>query len=118
MDLGMPIMDGFESCTKIKNFYKDSDLILETSARHIPEPILQLEAESGSEYNPQGAKQSPYIISLSASEYDSSLLERCKNAGFDDCFSVPLQISVLQEQVIDKILFQKALQKMPSNVRG
>ena len=107
MDLGMPIMDGFESCKKIKNQSKDQDFFNEPTTRQIPEPILQFDAEAESEL--AGFKNTPYIVSLSASEYDSKLLEKCKSAGFDDCFSVPLQICDMQEKIINKVLLQKAL---------
>jgi len=52
MDLNMPVMSGFEATAKIKEYYKG---------------MVMLPNESGISY-------SPYIVALSASEFDSDLV--------------------------------------------
>ena len=75
MDLNMIQMNGFESCKLIKQHYRNE------------------------------AKQLvPYIVAVSASVYDDSLLAQVKNAGFDDWFETPLTADDLQTKIIDKYL--------------
>jgi len=49
-------------------------------------------------------RRAPYVIALSASNYDDDLQNRVKEAKFDDWFTSPLEAAKIQTQVIDLIL--------------
>jgi len=93
MDLTMPIMDGFKATAKIKDYFDSSNLFMNGDT-------FEAEKENG------GA---PYIVALSASTLDSSLLSKCKRARFDDQFSSPLDLNTLKNEVVDEILLKKNL---------
>jgi len=71
MDLDMPIMSGFESCRKIKAYFKQQQMF---------QPIMQ-------EHKRDFIKREPVIVALSASDYTPDLKVQCMEAGFDDYFT-------------------------------
>ena len=48
--------------------------------------------------------QEPYIVALSASQLDSTLVKMCKDAGFDDQFTIPLTADQIQTRILPNLL--------------
>ena len=71
MDLHLHIMNGFETCSKIKT------------------------------------KRNPYIVALSESPIDKILILKCREAGFDDCFVLPITKSDITANIIHKLIWIK-----------
>ena len=87
MDLNMPIMDGFRSTRKIKEYFESSNMFINEDINNLRTP--------------------PYIVALSASAIDHDLVQKCKEYKFDDWFSSPLDFNILKVKVIDVILVKK-----------
>jgi CheY-like chemotaxis protein len=52
-------------------------------------------------------KSQTYVVALSASNLDTSLLRSCQNAGFDDQFCIPLSSTDLKQKILEKVLTQR-----------
>jgi len=75
MDLHMHTMGGLESCRRIKDTCHQDKM-----------GMLKKEDSSSLLHH----ASIPYIVAISASNYDDDLMRQCKKAGFDDQFSLPI----------------------------
>ena len=80
MDLEMPKKNGFEATKMIKEHF-----------------------ESNSD------STAPHIVALSASEFNSNLITKCKEAKFDGWFTSPMTTDQIQKEILDFVLEKKRL---------
>jgi CheY-like chemotaxis protein len=96
MDLNMDEMNGFESCKLIKG---GSRQIRPSRMGH------KMPESEASKMN----SQLPYVVAISASYFDEDLISKCKKAGFDAWFTVPLSAANMKSKIIDKVVFLKQI---------
>ena len=51
----------------------------------------------------QETNYNPYIVALSASDFDDQLTQQCKATGFNDQFTVPLSAADIKTKILSKI---------------
>ena len=108
MDLNMPVMGGFESTKKIKDYFDEPNLFLGGGLHY------QNKSESVSAFGSKNLSEtigphSPYIVALSASEIDSDLAKKLKEYKFDDWFTSPLDSNTIINEIVPKLLFRYSM---------
>jgi CheY-like chemotaxis protein len=77
MDLNMPVMDGFKSAKKIKDYYNESQIY------NLNQNTLQQEDIT---------IQSPYIVALTGCELSEEIKKQCEDSMIDDFYTQPLKV--------------------------
>ena len=102
LDLDMPIMDGYEACRQIIDFYKNTNIFkLEESKKFEPSKKVKSNRDVSMSVNNiiEEKYTHPLMVAYSALVNDS-VLKECKEAGFKVVIESPLSVKLIKEQIL------------------